>query len=251
MANVVNDFEFQQYNSSLQYQKNDVVYGVNASDSNFYYATQDSQSSSPWMGLTYTATSWERTDDLATVYFTKTGSQVNFAPGSHIIVLSSSQGSLNFTGFCLDGGANYVRYLNPGWNQGVTALSSSTVATRYSPAWSTGFFWVPSNSTEVDFQTKRDFAQFGDGYTSQARLGINSIGSVINMTFDNRTYREAKAIINFVQVNGGTNPVTINLPVNVLFNNPKTKYLLTDPKVKLTAYNLNNVTVTATRVYTP
>lgn len=252
MSNVVNDYTFQNYNSNLSYSKNDVVYGVNASDNNFYYANQAVQGVSPWATVAYSGTAWERTDDLVTVYFTKTGTQPDFAPGTMIVVRSASQGSLDFTGMALEGGANYVRYLNPGWNQGFTSVASlATVRTELSPAWSTGFYWVPSNSSNVKFDLRRDYAQFGDGYSQQARMGINSVGSTINMTFENRDYKEAKAIINFVQVAGGVIPITVNLPVNRLFNNPKTKYLLTAPDVTMAAYNLNNVSVTATRVYNP
>lgn len=258
MANTVNDFSFVGgYNANLSYQKHDVVYGVTATDYNFYYLTQDYSPAgggtlgSPWARLSYPVTAWERTDDLATVYFAKTGSQADFTAGSTFSITGSVQTSLNFTGMCIDGGSNFVKFINPGWNQVYTALTTSAVFTTLNPAFSTGFFWVPSNTTSVDFTTKRDFAQFGDGYTQQGRLGINSIGSVINMTFENRSYREAKAILNYVQVAGGTRPVTINLPVNVLFNNPSTKYLLTDPRVALQSYNLNNITVIATRVYTP
>jgi phage-related protein len=251
MSNVVNDFTFFDFNTSVSYRKHDVVYGVNSSDKTFYYATQDTQGSNPRMGLSYAATTWERTDDLTTVFFTKTGAQADFVPGSLFIIASTSQPAINFTGVAIDAGANYVKYLNPGWPQGNTALTSSTVSTFLSPAWTSGFGWVPSNATTVDFMTKRDFAQFGDGYTQQSRLGINSIGSVLNMNFENRSYREARAILNFVQSQGGVVPTTINLPTHVLFNNPFTKYLLTDPKITLSSYNLNNVTVTATRVYNP
>ena len=251
MANVVNDFSIQTYNSAVQYRKNDIVYGINASDSMFFYATQDTINSNPRMLLSYATASWSRENDLATVYFTKTGALADFVAGSQFIVASTPQASLNFTGIALDAGSNYIRYLNPGWDQGSTSLSASTVSAVTSPAWVSGFAWIPSNGTPVDFTTKRDFAQFGDGYTTQSRMGINSIGSVINMTFENRSYKEAKAILNFVQSQGGVVPTTINLPVNALFNNPYTKYLLTDPKLTMKSYNINDIMVTATRVYNP
>lgn len=249
MSNVVNDFNFQNYNSSVQYRKNDVIYGFNASDNNFYYATQDVQGVSPNAPVSYSGVTVERQDDCATLYFTKTGAQPDFAPGTVVrINLSSPDGTFNFTGIALDGGSNYVKYMSPGLPQTNTA-AVGTSTSLYSPAWSTGFFWVPSNTTNVDYQTKRDFAQFGDGYTQQGRLGINSIGSVLNMVFENRDYKEARAIINFVQAAGGVQPITINLPVTRLFNNPQTKYLLTEPKVNMASFNLNNITVMATRVY--
>lgn len=258
MSNVVNDFTFQVYNSSLGYEKHDVVYGVNATDTNFYYATQDTSYSStrmgPRAGLSYTAVSWQRSEDLTTVFFNKTGTQPDFTIGSHIIVISQNadQPAINYSGLCIDGGSNYVSYLNPGWPQGNTALAASArVSTVLSPAWSTGFFWAPSNTTNVEFTTKRDFAQFGDGYTQQGRLGINSIGSVINLSFENRSYKESRAILNFVQSAGGVQPTLINLPVNRLFNNPFTTYLLTDPKINMKSYNINDISVTATRIYNP
>lgn len=250
MSNVVNDFTFQGYNSSLPYKKNDVVYGINATDTRFYYATQDVQGVIPTAPVYYSGVSWERTNDVATIYFTKTGVQPDITLGTLIAIQSTVQASLNWTGVALEGGPNYVRYLNPGWDNVNQAVANfATVSTVLSPAWTTGFFWVPSNSTSVDFQTKRDFAQFGDGYTAQGRLGINSIGSTINMSFENRDYKESRAIINFVQVAGGVQPVVINLPVNRLFNNPQTTYLLTDPKIVMASYNLNNITVMATRTY--
>lgn len=252
MSNVVNDFTLQGYNINLQYSKFDVVYGVTALDTNFYYATQDNFGASPVASVSYSGIAWQRADDLATVFFTKTGSQPDFVPGTVIAVnsVSTTQASLSWTGLAIDGGNNYVTYMNPGWNQPNTSASNfATVTAIYNPAWTTGFFWVPSNTTDVAFTTKRDFAQFGDGYTQQARMGINSIGSVINMVFESRSYREAKSLLNFVQVAGGVQPVTINMPVTTLFNNPQTRYLLTDPKVSMSSYNLNTITVTATRVY--
>ncbi len=252
MANTVNDFTFQNFNTNISYSQYDVVYGINGSDTKFYYATQASQGKNPIYALQYTVTGWERTDDLTTVYFNKTGSQPDFEVGSEVRINCPSQTSINYTGLAIYGGSNTIKYINPGWDNALTSLAGADYLTTVTnPAWTSGFGWTPSNGTSVDFMTKRDFAQFGDGYTAQGRLGINSIGSVINMSFNDRSYKESRAILNYVQSMGGVVPVKINFPTHRLFNNPYTKYLLTDPKITMSSYNLNNVTVTATRVYNP
>ena len=65
------------------------------------------------------------------------------------------------------------------------------------------FFWKPSYSTNVNKHPKVKSIKFGDGYEQRVQDGINNNLTFLDLTFDNRSEREAAAILHFLEIRKG------------------------------------------------
>lgn len=65
--------------------------------------------------------------------------------------------------------------------------------------WTQDFFWRPSYGSSVSFGTVNEALKLGDGYEYVGNKSINSMPMQCSVKFSNRTDREAKAIMHFLQ----------------------------------------------------
>ncbi len=149
------------------------------------------------------------------------------------------------------GGPGYVDYLNPGLNVTNGILAGGVTAPCH-PYWTTGFWWIPSWSTQATHNEQVINTQLGEGYSSRTNPVINSNSLSWNLTFAERTDKEVMALLNFLQVAGGATPFVLSFPIGNLYNNPRLKYITTPgsaPKHDLTSFGLSTVTVPLTQVF--
>lgn len=241
-------YYFAPYNSSIAWKKFDVIY-----DGAYKYATQDQgvggANGAPTLQISYNVANYRRDDDVATVYFSQTGNVANFQRGSIIKTAGLSNSTLNYTGMVLDGGSGWATYINPGWNEGLTA-SAGTVRGD-NPAWTSGFFFSPTYTTKIGTENQVITAQLGNGYSQRMSNGVNTFQQNLQLVFQNRSDREARAITNFVQDKGGFNPIQIMMPNQFLNNQPNQKWVAPSIDVSPVAYNLNDIAVPIIRVFDP
>ena len=65
--------------------------------------------------------------------------------------------------------------------------------------WTQEFKWRPSYGSKSDFTAINDYMKLGEGSDYVNNLSINSLPMSIDILFDNRTDRQAKAIMHFLQ----------------------------------------------------
>lgn len=240
-------YYFPPYNASVAWKKFDVVY-----DGSYLYATQDTTiggaNSAPALQISYTVSGYKREDDVTTLYFTQTGNVCNFQRGSIVKAAGLTNSTCNYTGMALDGGPSTVSYINPGWPQGVT--SSAGTLSGPNPAWSSGFFFSPTYTTKIGTENQAIVTQLG-GYSQRMSQGLNTFNQNISMVFQNRSDREARAIMTFVQDKGGVSAFEIMLPNALLNNQPNQKYISPSVDVSPVAFGLNDISVPVVRVFDP
>lgn len=234
------------WDSSIRYRTNDICSG----NAGYYYATQDNVNSYHTASWTKTGTHWDRVDGLVTIAFTSPMSPP-LARGSWVEVSASGNGAfnINYTGTITDGGTGFISFPSPGPDASVS-VSPITISSSLNPAWTTGFGWIPSYSTDVNITTSTVEAKF-DGYSQRMRNSINSIINAYSLNFDDRSDREVVAIMNFVQDKGGVDSFRINMGSALLGGNPLIKYIALNPKVSPRSKNINSLTVSVTQVFDP
>ena len=83
-------------------------------------------------------------------------------------------------------------------------ISSIVEDINQSDAWTTDdFFFDADYGTNVDFSADTYVEEFGDGYYVARPKDINSMNCKFNLTFKNRTSREANAILHFLDSHQG------------------------------------------------
>lgn len=244
-------FFFPYWNVNVQYEQFDVVKGTYIDDLNYYYATQDNIGHSPSGIYSYNTIAFSRKDSLITAYYTLTGAAINFAPGSLVTVLGGIVGG--YTGMVTDVGlygstSGYIKFIQGGWNESFNA-TAGTIVTSLSPAWTTGFFFIPSYSTSIDIKQNIVEAKLGDGYSQRSANGLNNNMASWSLNFEGRSDKEAAAIQNFVEDHQGVYPFTLMLPVSKLVNRPELKYVTKGFKSDTNSFGLNNVNVQVEQVF--
>lgn len=256
MAN--NSIVVQAWYPTVSYGMYGVTQGINTGVGNsygaMYWSTIDSNSGlHPSGSFIYAATSYSRADDLATVTIATTGTAPTFARGSLYAITGAVDTVLNATGMILNvvgggAGSTVLQFINPGPEVATTALTIGALNAPQ-PAWTTGFFWSPTYSSQWDTQQAVISAQFEPMYSQRSPQGIDANTTTWGLNFDNRTNREIKGMAAFIQNLQGVYSTPILMPPSVLFNNPTLKYLLTGPKVNTKSFNQNDATVAAKQVF--
>jgi phage-related protein len=246
-------YYFPPYNKDVTFSKWDVVQGdgIRSADLTYYYSLVDRNLGNlPTGRFNIPITSYSRTDDVTTLYFTQ-GSNPTFYQGSIIYVTGMANTSLNYTGMITAAGQGSVSFTNPGWTQGVTATSIGAISGRLNPSWTTGFAFVPAYQTKSETTNSTVTAQLGDGYSQRMPNGINSYMQSFNFVYTSRGNRETRAIDNFVTNMAGSAPFEIMFPVASLVNKPGLKYVAPNVSYTTDSWGLNTATVTLQRVFDP
>ena len=68
-----------------------------------------------------------------------------------------------------------------------------------SEVWTQDFIWRPSYNSQASYKAENESLKLGEGYDYVNNLAINSLPLELNLKFNNRTDKEAKAIIHFLQ----------------------------------------------------
>lgn len=242
----ITQYKFFAHSNSISYKKYDVI--LDAPKSRYYYATQDNVGQNVSGNYNYVINSWSRSNDLITAFYTKTGAGPNFAQGSLIVATGHSDPNAYYTGMVIDATPTYITYIGAGQDL-VVNTPGGQINTVMNPCWTTGFFFAPSYATSFEKNTKTLSAQFGDGYSQRQRDGINSNSNTINANFENRTDKETKALLNFIEDKGGVESFKILMPVSTINNSSDIKYIGVSPKVNTQNYNSNTINLVLTQVF--
>lgn len=241
-------YYFPPYNASINWKQFDVIY-----DGIYRYATQDMAAggavSAPTLNVVYNVTQTKREDDKVTVYFTQTGNVPSFTQGSIVKVNGLTDPSMNYTGMALGGASGYVSYTNPGWSAGIGA--SAGVINTVNPGWSTGFISAPTYTSKIGTENQAIITQLGSNYSQRMSLGLNTFNQNIQLVFQNRSSREARAITTFVQDKMGKDSFEILWPDTILNNQPNQKWIAGVVDVTPVAFGLNDISVNVARVFEP
>lgn len=240
------NYKVQPWNSSLQYKKFDVVF-QDAGIYTYHYATQDSVGQKPASIFNFAITSCVRFEDAVTVYYTLTGNALPLAQGCIVRVTGLTNSTFNTTGMLIDAGSGWAKYTNDGWPESFNATVGAINCDN--PAFTTGFMFIPSYSTSLEGTQNVIIARFGDGYSQRQRAGLNSNTQSFQLAFNDRSDRESKAILNYIEDKGGVDPVKLLLPINKLQNNPNLKYTIKNPRLTTTYYDINSISVIADQVF--
>ncbi len=242
---------FKTWSASPVYSKFDIVHGINATDTTFYYSLKNgNQNNNPVSHYDYAVTSISRSNEIATVNFTKTGAGPSFYPGScvNITGISSTYSEFNYTGMVLKTTDSGIQFVSAGHDIEQTAVNGG-VTTYLSPAWTTGFFFVPSYASPVDSQQSVITAQFEPGYEQRQSSSLNGNTDTWSLTFADRQNKEARAIKHFIQDRAGVGCFNITIPVSDLCNDPSLKFVGTAPKVTPKSFGLNDISVSLKQVF--
>jgi phage-related protein len=244
----VTTYNFPSWNANYNYSKWDVIYGSSVSDTRYFYATIASYGADPLGQYVFSPLTLSRTDNVNRVTFNQTGT-IFFQPGS-VVVVSGIQPdpSCNYTGVVLTAGSGYVDYLNPGLNVS-NVVTAGGVRAPIHPYWTTGFYWIPSWTTDVTHETAVIKTQLGEGYSQRQTTTINSNSLAWNLVFAERSDKEIASMLNFLQNYGGATPFKLAFPVGNLYNRADLQYVSGPPRHGLTAYGLNAVTVPVNQVF--
>lgn len=242
-------FSFPDWQANYSYTKWDVAQGTSSTDSRLFFSLTDGNINyRPLARMIYTPTSSTRIDDVNRLYFTQTGTEY-FKQGSIVEIANVSPDStVNYSGVVLAGGPGYVDYLNPGLSVS-NAISAGTVVAPIHPYWTTGFAWIPTWSTQVTHNMAVITAQMGEGYSQRQNSTINSNSLRWSLAFTDRTDKEARALLAFLQEKGGVGYFPMPFPVGNLYNNPNLKYVNGPASHTLGSYGLNNVSFDAQQVF--
>jgi phage-related protein len=249
----VTTFSFFTYNNAYSYDKWDVLYGAGSAYTTayFYSTVAANLNAHPLERFYYVPTQTTRlSDEVMRVSFTQTGT-ATFRQGSMVLISGVvPDGSANYTGVALGGGAGYVDFLCAGLTttNGVTAGRGGVVAPLH-PNWTTGFWWIPGYTTDLTSKQLVVNTPLGDGYSQRFNPVINSNSLAWGLVFDNRTDKEARSLLNFLQDKGGATPFVMPFPVGKLTNRSDLKYIAGEPQLSLSAFGLNSVTVPVQQVF--
>lgn len=246
-------FSFFNWNNVYTYAKWDVIYGATASDTRYFYSTTDNNvGADPNAQFVFSPTKTVRTENVMRVYFNQTGT-TTFQPGSIVNISGiAPDSSANYSGTVLAVGAlgpsGYVEYLNGGLDT-TNAVTAGGVRAPIHPNWTTGFYWVPSYTTDASHDQAVVQAKLGDGYSQRQSFAINSNSLAWNLVFDERTNKETRALLNFLQDKGGATPFVMNLPLGGLYNKAGLQYVSQPAKHRMGSFGLNQVTVPVVQVF--
>lgn len=245
-------YAFFAYNNAYTYDKWDVIQGGGASvtDSRFFYSTKASNLGNyPLSRFTYTATNTQRlSTEVMRVSFTQTGTAF-FTQGSMVTVGGvTPDGTANYTGTALGGGSGYVDFLCPGLTTSNAALGGTVVAPIH-PAFTTGFWWIPSPGSKIANQQIVIESKLGEGYTQKYNPAINFNSLGWTLVYEERTDKEIRSLANFCQDMGGVVPIPINFPVGKLSNRNDLRYTLGEVQEDLTSFGLNAASVQIQQVF--
>ena len=244
-------YSFGAYNSNYSYDKWDVIQGVNSStDTRFFYSTVGSNMGNyPLSRFIYTATQTTRmSDEVMRVSFTQTGT-ATFKQGSVVVVQGVvPDATANYTGVALAGGSGYVDFLCPGLTTSNAATNGNVIAPIH-PNWTTGFMWTPSFSSKLNNKQVVIESQLGEGYRQAMNPFINSNSFEWELTFENRTNKEARSLMNFLQDKCGVIPFVLAFPVGNLSNRNNLQYVNGDSSNDMSSYNINTVSVNVKQVF--
>lgn len=247
----VTTYTFPAWQSTYTFTKWDVVQGagLSATDSRYFYSTTDGNAAQcPLATFIYTPTQTTRNNNVMRLAFTQTGA-ILFQPGSIVQIANiAPDNSANYTGVILGAGSGYVDYLNAGLNT-TNAVSAGTLRTQTHPYWTTGFAWIPSYSTDITHNQMVYSSQLGEGYSQRMNAAINSNNLTWGLVFDNRTDKEATAMLNFLEDKCGVVPITLPFPVGLLYMNPNLRYVNGPAKLVQNSYNLNTITTSVQQVF--
>jgi phage-related protein len=237
------NFSFPSWINSANYKQFDVVDGV--AKEAYYYATQDNTNQNPLNNWSLNVSSVQTSNGTTRVTATST---INppLARGSYVLV--NGLGALNYTGVVTDGGPNFIEYPASYPDSSSTPVGA-TISSNLNPAWSSGFCFIPSYSTNLSTETQMIKTQFEGGYSQRMRKGLNSNVETRTLVFEERTDREAIAILNCVEAAGGVDPLKVVLGASAIGGKTNNRYSITEPKVQPKAKNINTITVTATQVF--
>ncbi len=246
------NYSFYGWNTNYVYSKWDVIYGASAGDTRYFYSTTDNNlSANPNDVSVFLPTSATRLNNVTRISFPQSYpyTPIQFKQGS-IVAISDivPDSTLNYTGTVLAAGSGYLDYLNPGLNT-TNSITGGYVTAPIHMNWTTGFYWLPSWTTDVTHNMAVIEAKMGEGYSQRQNPSINSNSLTWNLAFEERTDKETMALLNFLEVAGGVTPFYINFPVGNLYNMPNLKYVNQSQKHQLTSYGLNTVSVVAAQVF--
>lgn len=241
-------YAFYAYNAVLNYSLYDVLYN----GGQYWYSTKDSNvGHDPNETFVFAATSYSRTDDIATIVFAVTGNIVPFAAGSIVQITGFANDTLNYSGMILSASSGSISYINPGWSQGSTVVSIGAINAPMSPNWTTGFYFQPTYTTKIGTQNQTIVAQFSDGYSQRQPQGINTFAQNIGLVYQNRDKRQARAMTNFVEDKAGATAFPILLPDPFLNNQPNQQWIAPTIEVTPVSFGLYDIAVSVTRVFDP
>lgn len=238
------NYIFNSWIGDENYEKFDVVLESNK----YYYSVQPNSGQNPSGSFILPITSYERLNDCTRIHFTKTGSITDFGIGSLFSLTGVADSTFNATGAVVRAGAGWIEYTNAGRQKTTTAASVGAINCS-NPAWTTGFFGIPSYSMSIDSTPNVIQAMFGEGYSQRQRTSLNAPSQKFELTFENRSDKEARALANFTEDKYGVDSFKILTPASKLQNNPDIKYLGKSVKVNPSSFNLNNVSITVEQVF--
>ncbi len=237
------------WNSNITYAKWDMAIVNQTSVVQYYYSTvANNLAANPTGQFVFSPLTSTRTDNVMRLTFNQTGT-ILFQPGSIVNISGIAPDStVNYSGTVLAAGNGYVDYLNPGWN-GTNVCTAGGVRAPIHPYWTTGFYWLPSWSTEITNDASVINTKLGDNYSQRMNTAINANSLSWNLVFAERTDKETMALLTFLQVAGGATPFVLNFPVGNLYNAPNLKYISAPARHAMTSYGLNQVTVPVAQVF--
>lgn len=244
-------YQINPWGATQQYKQYDVINGLLIGSTVYpttaaHYATQDSVGQNPSGIFVYNVTSSQSSEDMVTINFTKTGSAPNVARGA--IVSIAGTASNNYTGMALDGGSNWVSFINPGF---ADSAGAGGIVTMRNPAWTTGYFFVPTYSSKIQTQNQATTVQFGNGYTQKQSRGLNTFDQSISFNYENIDGRQMKAISHYIQQTEGARAFEVLIPDSYLFNQPKHKFTAAGADVTPISWGRYDVNVNLTRSFNP
>lgn len=242
-------FQINPWGSNQSYQQYDVIDGLYIGvtthpTSAAHYATQSNVGQNPSGLFVYNITSISSAEDIATVYYAQTGNVPSVAPGS--IVMVAGTASYNYTGMAIDGGSGWLKFINPGFADTIGA--AGTVSMR-NPAWTTGFFFVPSYPTKIPTKNDTIETKMGGGYSQRMSQGLNTFEQDPVFVYQGVDKRMTKAIAHYVQTNEGVWPTEVLMPDQYLNNQPHQKFTLKSVDVDPASFGRYNVAVQLSRVF--
>ena len=94
------------------------------------------------------------------------------------------------------------------WGGRTTFAIQSSSNTKNLPE----FIWTPSYNQSAEISPRVLAVRFGDGYTQRIPDGINNNLLNLDLTFENRSEKEATAIAHFLNVRRGAEPFAYTPP---------------------------------------
>ncbi len=74
------------------------------------------------------------------------------------------------------------------------------------------FIWSPSYNVQQSYSPKIQETRFGEGYAQRSKDGINNNLLELSLSFENRSEKEATAIVHFLHQREGYQSFYINVP---------------------------------------